>query len=106
MVGQHEVLYRRLSSAIRERFLDSGNITYCSLKMEIVMSAHDLNIESIIRSGNFEQDAFEKEARFLVLLHISSFILFLPDFLAYTLLQNTLYACHVSLSVRFSCSFV
>lgn len=50
MVGQHEVLYRRLSSAIRERFVGSGDITYCSLKMEIVMSAHDLNVESIIRS--------------------------------------------------------
>ncbi|VDP11929.1 unnamed protein product [Onchocerca flexuosa] len=50
MVGQQEPLYRRLNSVIRERFLKSADATYCSLRMELVMSAHDLNIESVIRS--------------------------------------------------------
>ncbi|MCP9266021.1 Target of Myb protein 1 [Dirofilaria immitis] len=50
MVGQQELLYRRLNNVIRERFLKSGDATYCSLRMELVMSAHDLNIESVIRS--------------------------------------------------------
>lgn len=51
MVGQHEPLYRRLNDVIRERFLKTADGTFCSLKMELVMSAHDLNIESIIRGG-------------------------------------------------------
>uniref|UniRef100_A0A915Q538 VHS domain-containing protein n=1 Tax=Setaria digitata TaxID=48799 RepID=A0A915Q538_9BILA len=50
MVGQHEPLYRRLNNIIRERFLKSADAIYCSLRMELVMSAHDLNIESVIRS--------------------------------------------------------
>ncbi|VBB29488.1 unnamed protein product [Acanthocheilonema viteae] len=50
MVGQQEPLYRRLNNVIRERFLKSADATYCSLRMELVMSAHDLNIESVIRS--------------------------------------------------------
>lgn len=50
MVGQHEPLYRRLNDVIRERFLKTADGTFCSLKMELVMSAHDLNIESIIRA--------------------------------------------------------
>lgn len=51
IVGQQEPLYRRLNNVIRERFLKSADATYCSLRMELVMSAHDLNIESVIRSG-------------------------------------------------------
>ncbi|VDK61531.1 unnamed protein product [Onchocerca ochengi] len=50
IVGQQEPLYRRLNNVIRERFLKSADATYCSLRMELVMSAHDLNIESVIRS--------------------------------------------------------
>ncbi|VDK88042.1 unnamed protein product [Litomosoides sigmodontis] len=50
IVGHQEPLYRRLNNVIRERFLKSADATYCSLRMELVMSAHDLNIESVIRS--------------------------------------------------------
>ncbi|CAG9541115.1 unnamed protein product [Cercopithifilaria johnstoni] len=50
IVGQQEPLYRRLNNVVRERFLKSADAIYCSLRMELVMSAHDLNIESVIRS--------------------------------------------------------
>ncbi|VDN01221.1 unnamed protein product [Thelazia callipaeda] len=50
MVGKHESLYRRLNDVVRKCFVKTGDTTYCTLRMEIVMSAHDLNIESVIRS--------------------------------------------------------
>ncbi|VDK28052.1 unnamed protein product [Gongylonema pulchrum] len=50
MVGPHQPLYQRLNDVIRERYLKTADGLYCSLRMELAMSAHDFNLESIIRS--------------------------------------------------------
>lgn len=49
----HETLYARLIDLIRERYLNSGNTHYCSMRTEILMAAHDLNVEYAVKVGRF-----------------------------------------------------
>ncbi|KAH7722430.1 negative elongation factor B [Aphelenchoides avenae] len=50
MVGDRESLYNRLVEMIRSRFLESGNPHYCSLRMEVIMAAHDGNVDYIVKT--------------------------------------------------------
>uniref|UniRef100_A0A914ZVJ2 Negative elongation factor B n=3 Tax=Parascaris univalens TaxID=6257 RepID=A0A914ZVJ2_PARUN len=49
MVGDRESLYERLIDVIRERFIKTADVNYCSLRMELIMAAHDANLDSIIK---------------------------------------------------------
>ncbi|VDK53274.1 unnamed protein product [Anisakis simplex] len=49
IVGEREQLYERLIDVIRERFLKTADVKYCSLRMELVMAAHDANVDTIIK---------------------------------------------------------
>ncbi|KAI3422077.1 hypothetical protein GPALN_012612 [Globodera pallida] len=49
MVGQREILYCKLISIIRDRFLATDNPNYCSLHFELLMAAHDVNVEFLAR---------------------------------------------------------
>lgn len=53
MVGDRESLYERLIDVIRERFIKTADVNYCSLRMELIMAAHDANLDSIIKMGSF-----------------------------------------------------
>ncbi|KAI6186867.1 hypothetical protein M3Y98_00179900 [Aphelenchoides besseyi] len=48
MIGLHEKLYRRLADLIRERFVNTGNVHYCSLRLEIIMTIHDVNVDYVV----------------------------------------------------------
>uniref|UniRef100_A0A914EBH3 Negative elongation factor B n=1 Tax=Acrobeloides nanus TaxID=290746 RepID=A0A914EBH3_9BILA len=49
MVGEREVLYERLMEIIRERYFEAGNTHYCSLRLELLMAAHDVNVEHVVK---------------------------------------------------------
>uniref|UniRef100_A0A0N5A9J0 Cofactor of BRCA1 n=1 Tax=Syphacia muris TaxID=451379 RepID=A0A0N5A9J0_9BILA len=49
IVGDLDVLYERLLRLIRKKFLESGDPNYCSLRMELIMAAHDNNVDSIVK---------------------------------------------------------
>ncbi|KHN85130.1 Negative elongation factor B [Toxocara canis] len=49
MVGERDSLYERLIDVVRERFIKTGDVNYCSLRMELIMAAHDANVDSIIK---------------------------------------------------------
>ncbi|KAI6227448.1 Negative elongation factor B [Aphelenchoides fujianensis] len=49
MIGLHEKLFHRLVDMIRERFEKTESPHYCSLRSEIVMCLHDLNVDYIVQ---------------------------------------------------------
>ena len=51
MVGELETLYERLIAFIRKKFMENNDANYCSLRMELIMTAHDSNVEAIVKSG-------------------------------------------------------
>lgn len=59
MVGEYEMLYTHLVSLIRKRFLESDNVFLCSLRMEILMAMHEVNVDYIVKIGNVVNRVFE-----------------------------------------------
>ncbi|CAJ0558880.1 unnamed protein product, partial [Mesorhabditis spiculigera] len=49
MIGEHEQLYEKVMEIIKARYAETGNAHFCSLKMELLMAAHDANIETSTR---------------------------------------------------------
>ncbi|PAV85270.1 hypothetical protein WR25_26199 isoform A [Diploscapter pachys] len=58
MVGTHPQLFEQLISYIRRRFADSKDVHLCSLRLELVMAAHDANAETIVRNDPCHDFAF------------------------------------------------
>lgn len=51
MVGEREILYDRLMDIVRDRYFEGGNTHYCSLRLELLMAAHDANVEYVVKVG-------------------------------------------------------
>lgn len=49
MVGDKEPLYSALIGLIRRRFAETGEAHLCSLRLELVMAAHDVNVETVVK---------------------------------------------------------
>ncbi|KAI6189630.1 hypothetical protein M3Y97_00029500 [Aphelenchoides bicaudatus] len=46
MIGAHEKLYQKLQRVLRERFVETaGCFHYCSLRLELLMAIHDVNLD-------------------------------------------------------------
>uniref|UniRef100_A0A1I7XKA7 Cofactor of BRCA1 n=1 Tax=Heterorhabditis bacteriophora TaxID=37862 RepID=A0A1I7XKA7_HETBA len=50
MVGDHEELFLALLKFIRDTFALTNEVQLCSLRLELIMAAHDANIESLVKS--------------------------------------------------------
>ncbi|CAJ0962022.1 unnamed protein product, partial [Mesorhabditis belari] len=46
MIGNHDLLYEKVISIIRNRYAETADVNFCSLRMELLMAAHDMNNES------------------------------------------------------------
>uniref|UniRef100_A0A915DIE9 Negative elongation factor B n=1 Tax=Ditylenchus dipsaci TaxID=166011 RepID=A0A915DIE9_9BILA len=49
MIGEQEVLYKRLMDVIRAGYLSTGCVHYCSLRLELLMTIHDLNVDYAVK---------------------------------------------------------
>lgn len=53
MIGEFEILYKHLINIIQERFIKTKNAHLCSLRMELLMSIHDINVDYAMKIGIF-----------------------------------------------------
>lgn len=53
MIGTHEKLYQKLIKILCERFKENANPHYCSLRVEVLMAIHDVNIAFAEKIGMF-----------------------------------------------------
>lgn len=51
MIGEYEILYKHLIEIIEERFIKTKNAHLCSLRMELLMAIHDVNVDYAMKIG-------------------------------------------------------
>ncbi|KJH50350.1 cofactor of BRCA1 [Dictyocaulus viviparus] len=61
-IGTHEELFQTVATYIRELFCKTGDVLLCSLRYELIMAAHDANVENIIKSDPCHDFAWCLEA--------------------------------------------
>jgi hypothetical protein len=56
MIGTQERLYQKLINILRERFIETECPHYCSLRLELLMHIHDLNVDYASKIGKVTHD--------------------------------------------------
>ncbi|KHJ90178.1 cofactor of BRCA1 [Oesophagostomum dentatum] len=60
--GNHEELFKSMTTYIRELFASTGDTMLCSLRYELIMAAHDAGIETLVKSDPCHDFAWCLEA--------------------------------------------
>jgi hypothetical protein len=53
MIGGHEKLYQKLVNILRDRFIETECSHYCSIRLELLMAIHDVNLDYATKIGMF-----------------------------------------------------
>ncbi|VDO71318.1 unnamed protein product [Heligmosomoides polygyrus] len=61
-IGNHEELFNSVVAYIRELFAETGDSMLCSLRYELIMAAHDVSIEGIVKTDPCHDFAWCLEA--------------------------------------------